>query len=71
MLETIENKGFEFEFGYQDTFFNSLDFGLNYNFSTLENNVLVVDNQIGYVLGGRNLESETLKAPQEWKLDSR
>jgi hypothetical protein len=49
---TIENKGFEFEFGYQDTFFNSLDFGLNYNFSTLENNVLVVDNQIGYVLGG-------------------
>ena len=49
---TIENKGFEFEFGYQDTFFNDLDFGLNYNFSTLENNVLVVDNQIGYVLGG-------------------
>jgi len=49
---TIENKGFEFEFGYKDTFFNSLDFGLNYNFSTLENNVLVVDNQIGYVLGG-------------------
>ena len=49
---TIENKGFEFEFGYKDTFFNDLDFGLNYNFSTLENNVLVVDNQIGYVLGG-------------------
>jgi len=24
---TIENKGFEFEFGYQDTFFNSLDLG--------------------------------------------
>ncbi|MBL6729859.1 MAG: TonB-dependent receptor [Bacteroidia bacterium] len=49
---TIENKGFEFELGYQDTFFNDLGFGLNYNFSTLENNVLVVDNQIGYVLGG-------------------
>jgi TonB-linked SusC/RagA family outer membrane protein len=49
---TVRNKGFEFTLGYQDTFFDDLDVNLNYNFSTLDNNVLEVNNQIGYVIGG-------------------
>ena len=49
---SIENEGYEFELGYQDTWFNDLDVNFNYNFSTLKNNVTEVNNQIGYVPGG-------------------
>jgi TonB-linked SusC/RagA family outer membrane protein len=49
---SVENKGFEFTLGYQDTFFKDLDVSINYNFSSLDNNVLEVNNQIGYVIGG-------------------
>ena len=49
---SVENSGIEIEFGYQDTFFNELDFGLNFNFSTLDNVVTEVNNQIGYEIGG-------------------
>ena len=49
---SVENSGIEIEFGYQDTFFNELDFGLNFNFSSLDNIVTEVNNQIGYEIGG-------------------
>ena len=49
---SVENSGIEIEFGYQDTFFKELDFGLNFNFSSLDNVVTEVNNQIGYEIGG-------------------
>ena len=49
---SVENSGIEIELGYQDTFFDELDFGLNFNFSSLDNVVTEVNNQIGYEIGG-------------------
>ena len=48
---SVENSGIEIEFGYQDTFFEQLDFGLNFNFSSLDNIVTEVNNQIAEIGG--------------------
>ena len=64
---SVENSGIEIEFGYQDTFFEKLDIGLNFNFSSLDNIVTEVNNQIGYEIVER-LELEVLRVHQERRL---
>ena len=49
---TVENKGFEFSIGYKDQVSNDFSFSANYNFTTLENNVLFVDSGTGILEGG-------------------
>jgi len=48
----VRNSGFEFEFGYANQLTDKLYLNFNYNFTTLENKVLSVDNSLGYVSGG-------------------
>ena len=49
---TVENKGLEFQISYKDQLSDNLKFNISYNFATLENEVLEVNNSIGYVPGG-------------------
>jgi TonB-linked SusC/RagA family outer membrane protein len=49
---TVENKGFEFAVGYRGNITKDLSYSLNYNLTTLKNNVKQVDNDTGYVEGG-------------------
>jgi TonB-linked SusC/RagA family outer membrane protein len=49
---TVENKGFEFSIGYKQDVSEDFKFSVNYNFTTLENNVLFVDNSTGIIEGG-------------------
>ena len=49
---SVRNQGFEFVIGYKETFSDDFSFGVNYNFTTLENEVLEVNNGIGYEVGG-------------------
>lgn len=49
---TVENKGFEFSIGYKERISDELRFSVNYNFTTLENNVLFVGNSTGILQGG-------------------
>ncbi len=49
---TVENKGFEFAIGYKDELSDNFSFGINYNFTTLNNKVLEVNNNIGFEPGG-------------------
>lgn len=49
---TVENKGFEFIIGYKEQISNDFRFSANYNFTTLENNVLFVGNSTGVLQGG-------------------
>ncbi|TXD51957.1 TonB-dependent receptor [Polaribacter sp. IC066] len=49
---TVENKGFEFSIGYKEQISSDLRFSANYNFTTLENNVLFVGNSTGILQGG-------------------
>ena len=49
---SVENKGFEFSIGYKETLSEDLKFSANYNFTTLENNVLFVGNSTGVLEGG-------------------
>ena len=48
----VKNSGFEIELGYRQTISDDLSFGINYNMTTLDNEVLKVDNSIGYTSGG-------------------
>ncbi len=48
----VRNSGFEFQIGYNHQVTDDLSFSLNYNFTTLENEVLSVDNSLGYISGG-------------------
>ena len=48
----VSNKGLEFQIGYNDQLSDSMSFGINYNFTTLENEVLKVDNGLGFISGG-------------------
>ena len=48
----VSNKGFEFQIGYNDKFSDDISFGVNYNFTTLKNEVLKVDNGLGFISGG-------------------
>lgn len=49
---SVRNKGFEFAIGYQDSFSDNFRFGANYNFTTLTNEVLAVNNSTGFIEGG-------------------
>lgn len=49
---TVENKGLEFQISYKDQLSEDLKFNISYNFATLDNEVLEVNNTIGFVPGG-------------------
>lgn len=49
---TVQNSGFEFAIGYRGIITKDWKFNLNYNFTTLKNEVLEVNNGSGYVEGG-------------------
>jgi len=48
----VSNRGFEFQIGYNDQLSDNMSFGINYNFTTLKNEVLKVDNGLGFISGG-------------------
>ncbi|QXP59294.1 SusC/RagA family TonB-linked outer membrane protein [Olleya sp. HaHaR_3_96] len=48
---SVVNKGLEFQISYKDQFSDDFKFNVSYNFATLENEVLEVNNSIGYVPG--------------------
>lgn len=49
---TVRNRGFEFSVGYKQEISKDFSFGINYNVTTLDNEVLEVNNGIGYEVGG-------------------
>ncbi|OIQ24136.1 TonB-dependent receptor [Lacinutrix sp. MedPE-SW] len=49
---TVQNSGFEFQIGYNDNITKDLKFNVSYNFTTLKNEVLEVNNGVGYEVGG-------------------
>lgn len=48
----IENRGYEFSINYRDNITKDLSFTLNYNFATVENEVLFVGSDTGILFGG-------------------
>jgi TonB-linked SusC/RagA family outer membrane protein len=48
----VENRGFEFAIGYRDNISDDFSFGINYNVTTLRNEVLEVNNSTGFLEGG-------------------
>lgn len=49
---SVENKGFEFAIGYSSDASKDFSFGINYNATFLENEVLSVNNAVGFLPGG-------------------
>ncbi len=49
---SVENRGFEFAIGYQDNLSENFKFKINYNLTTLQNEVLEVNNSTGFLEGG-------------------
>ncbi len=49
---TVRNKGFEFAVGYRGEIVEGLSFNLNYNVTTINNEVLEVNNGTGFIEGG-------------------
>ena len=49
---TVENRGIEFSIGYKEKVSDDLDFSVNYNFTTLENEVLEVNGDGSFIAGG-------------------
>ena len=49
---TVRNSGFEFAVGYRGNITEDLSYGVNYNFTTLNNEVTEVDNGTGFIEGG-------------------
>ncbi len=49
---TVENTGFEFAIGYKDVISEDFKFNINYNLTTLDNNVTFVGNSTGIIEGG-------------------
>ena len=49
---TVENKGFEFSISYKDDIGDNFDFNVNYNLTTLKNEVLFVGSDTGILQGG-------------------
>ena len=49
---TVENEGLEFSIGYKETVSEDFNFNVNYNFTTLRNNVTFVGNSTGIIEGG-------------------
>jgi len=49
---TVQNSGLEFQISYKEQLSDDFKFNISYNFATLKNEVLQVENSIGYVTGG-------------------
>ena len=49
---TVENEGLEFSIGYKETVSEDFNFNVNYNLTTLKNNVTFVGNSTGIIEGG-------------------
>lgn len=49
---TVRNSGFEFAIGYKEYINEDFNFGINYNFTTLRNEVTEVNNGVGFIEGG-------------------
>lgn len=49
---TVQNKGIEFSISYRDDIGEDFNFNVNYNFTTLENEVLFVGSDSGFLAGG-------------------
>lgn len=49
---TVVNKGFEFAIGYKENVSDDFRFNVNYNITTLDNEVTFVGNQTGIIEGG-------------------
>ena len=49
---TVQNKGLEFAISYGDNIGEDFNFNVNYNFTTLENEVLFVGTESGFIPGG-------------------
>ncbi|TCI90652.1 SusC/RagA family TonB-linked outer membrane protein [Tenacibaculum sp. M341] len=49
---TVENTGFEFGINYTHEFTDDISLRLDYNLTTINNNVLEVNNQAGFISGG-------------------
>ncbi|RLJ62630.1 TonB-linked SusC/RagA family outer membrane protein [Lacinutrix venerupis] len=49
---TVENKGLEFQISYKDNLSDNFKFNISYNFTTLKNEVLEVNNGADFVEGG-------------------
>jgi TonB-dependent starch-binding outer membrane protein SusC len=62
---TVRNSGFEFAVGYRDNITKDLNFRINYNITTLKNEVLKVDNGSGFVAGGTFGVGQPLPARME------
>lgn len=50
---TVVNKGFEFSIGYKEAISEDFNFNINYNFTTLDNEVTFVGNSTGIIEGGQ------------------
>ncbi len=48
----VENRGFEFSIGYNQNINDNFKFNINYNMTALENEVLFVDSDNGFLTGG-------------------
>ncbi|MGB1410101.1 MAG: SusC/RagA family TonB-linked outer membrane protein [Flavobacteriaceae bacterium] len=49
---SVRNSGFELSLGYKQSLGKDMSFGINYNLTTLNNEVLSVNNGVGYEVGG-------------------
>ena len=49
---TVENKGFEFAIGYTERFSDNFKFSIKYNVTAIENNVIEVSSDGGFLTGG-------------------
>ncbi len=49
---TVENKGLEFAIGYSDNFSDDFKFSIRYNVTAIDNNVLEVSSDGGFLTGG-------------------
>ena len=49
---TVRNTGFEFDIKYKEKLSDDFRFGLGFNFTTIKNEVLRVDNSTGFLEGG-------------------
>ncbi|MGE0089524.1 MAG: SusC/RagA family TonB-linked outer membrane protein [Bacteroidales bacterium] len=62
---TVQNKGFEFAIGYRGVIANDLNFSINYNLTFLDNEVLEVNNNTGFIEGGAFSVGQTAPARME------
>jgi TonB-linked SusC/RagA family outer membrane protein len=62
---TVKNSGFEFAIGYRGNITNDWTFNVNYNLTTLKNEVLEVNNGSGFVEGGNFGVGQPLPARME------